>query len=368
MVATFGRGGVVHSPAAAGFAVPTHRVIGNELPADSGRWPSTGYGEADKPGPSPDSPGYVIGGTAGGGNDGYWGSDPRAPYRQPDPSSTYVGAWGEGDPGSAPGGPSAPTGYATGATWDRELAQGYGQGGEGARLGGFRNPLAVLRPSWWRGGIQGFNDKLTVKDRHAYWQAGYQRQGVDFTPASAPPNTYNNPLQEGPQARLRTVNRTVSYQKGSDRTRNQDDLSRPYTWVGEQGSGWAPVYGGVPGLYIPYGSRGGVPFPIVDPTDGQGGRELVWAGPPHGLHSQTFPDTADTLRRYGAAPQMRPVRIDRPSNSPQAGQSYSQTVQFQGTTQGAAQPGGGPDTASPWAWTSGSRGWAGARRPPGMGG
>ena len=360
MVATFGRGGVVYTPAAAGFAPPLHRVWGNELPADSGQWPSTGYGEQDKPGPSPDSPGYVIGGTAGGGNDAYWGTDPRAPLMSPAP---HVWAPGEGQTTGATG---PPQGYGGGIRPDPDTFGVTGYAGQVGIIG--TDPLATGRQSYWRGGIQGFSDKLTVKDRHAYWQTGYQRQGLDFTPASAPPNTYNNPQQEPPQARLRTVNRTVSYQKGSDRSRNQDDLSRPYTWVGEQGSGWSPVYGGVPGLYIPYGSRGGVPYPVVDPTDGQGGRELVWAGPPHGLHSLTFPDTADTLRRYGAAPQMRPVRIDRPSNSPQAGQSYSQTVQFQGTSEGAAQPGGAPDSASPWAWGSGSRGWAGAKRPPGLGG
>ena len=43
---------------------------------------------------------------------------------------------------------------------------------------------------------------------------------------------------------LRLINRTVSFQIGSDATRNQDDLTRGYTWLGEQGSGWAPVYGG----------------------------------------------------------------------------------------------------------------------------
>jgi hypothetical protein len=151
------------------------------------------------------------------------------------------------------------------------------------------------------------------------------------------------------------VNRTVSYQKGTDTSRNQDDLSRGYTWLGEQGSGWAPVYGGVPGLYLPYGSRGGVPYPIVSqaaygsPGDG---RQLVFAGPPHGLHSLTYPDRGDTLQRYGAAPQMRPVRVDRPSNSPQAGQSYNQTVVPQGQ-QGAAAPKGA------WKTRVGGRGWLG---------
>ena len=314
-----GRAGLIPVANAASFAPAVSHQQGNDLPPDSGTWVH------QRPGPSPSSPGYAIGGQLGG-NDGAWGADPRFPAVQPVPYFL---------PGDAAAGMDSGT---------------------------------ANNPDYWRGGIQGFNDKLTVKDRHALWLTGYQRQGTDFSPASSPPNTYNDPNQTPPQARLATVNRTVSYQKGTDTSRNQDDLSRPYTWLGEQGSGWAPVYGGVPGLFQPYGSRGGVPYPIHDPTDGQGGRELVWSGPPHGLHSQTVPDTADTLRRYDALPQMRPVRIDRPSNSPQAGQSYSQTVQFQGTTEGAAQPGGAPDTLPPWAGRTGQqRGWAGARRPPGKG-
>ena len=185
-------------------------------------------------------------------------------------------------------------------------------------------------------GINGFNDKLTVKDRHAYWDTGYQRTGTEFSAAGAPPNTYNNPLQEPPMPLLRLVNRTVSYQKGSDKSRNQDDLTRPYTWLGEQGSGWSPVYGGVPGLYQPYGTRGGVPFPVVSPAElGQpgDGPHLVFSGPPHGLHSQTpWKGGAQIISRFMSIPQTRPVRQDRPSNSPQAGQSYSQTVVPQGAS------------------------------------
>jgi len=283
VVAFGGRAGVVRLAPGPGFARPARNVHGNNLPADSGEWPP----EQDRPGPSPASPGYVIGGTAGGGNDGLWGSDPRAPMLT--------------RPAFLPG----------------------------PNVAGMDSGTAN-NPNSWRGGIQGFNDKLTVRDRHAFWSTGTQLEGTDYTPASSPPNTYNNPRQEPPQARLRTVNRSVSYQQGTDATRNDDDLTRPYTWVGEQGSGYSPVYGGVPGLYQPYGSRGGVPYPIIDPTAGQGGREVVWAGPPHGLHSLTYPDGSDTLKRYQVLPQMRPVRIDRPSNSPQAGQAYSQTVQHQG--------------------------------------
>ena len=302
-----GRAGVVRLAPGPGFARPSHRSYGNNLPADSGAWTPWHA----KPGPGPASPGYVIDGQLGD-NDGNWGADPRA-----------------------------------GQLTDPVFLPGPNVAGMDAGTGNNDNN--------WRGGIQGFSDKLTVRDRHAFWSTGTQLQGTDFSPAGSPPNTYNNPLQEPPQARLRTVNRSVSYQKGSDATRNQDDLSRAYTWLGEQGSGYTPVYGGTPGLYLPYGSRGGVPYPVVDPTDGKGGRDVVWAGPPHGLHSLTYPDGGDTLKRYQVLPQMRPVRIDRPSNSPQAGQAYSQTVQHQGRPPTSAGSGQRPVHHS-------GRGWAGARR------
>src|SRR5215472_4209268 len=349
MVAAVGKIGLRHAPRPGqSFARPTHTVIGNELPPDTGLWPSTYYSEEDKRGPSPASPGYVIGGTAGGGNDGIWGTDPRAPYVAPFPRRVAPVVEGQSSDGAS--GP--PLGFAEGAV-DVEAPSGWGRGWA-ARLGRGQDPSTHGRQSYWRGGIQGFNDKLTVKDRHAFWDTGHQVQGTDFTPASSPPNTYNNPKQAPPRPDLRTLNRTVSYQKGTDNTRNQDDLARPYTWLGEQGSGYSPVWGGVPGLFIPYGSRGGVPYPVVDPTAGQGGRETVWAGPPHGYHSLTYPDTADTLSRYTALPQMRPVRVDRPSNSPQAGQSFSQTVQHQGSPPRSAQTAAG---ASPVHHQG--RGWAG---------
>ncbi len=281
MVAAFGRAGVARSAALASFARPSGPAEGNDLPPITGRVTEAPF----RPGPGPRSQGYVVGGQLGA-NDGASGADPDRPKLSPSPHADVVG-----------------DGQETNVRW----------------------------------GIQGFNDRLTVKDRHAYWDTGNQVTGTSFDPAGAAPNTYNNPVQEPPRPDLRTVNRTVSWQIGSDKTRNDDDLNRPYTWLGEQGSGWAPIYGGVPGLYTPYGSRGGVPFPIVDPTSGQGGPEKVWAGPPHGLHSLTFPDYGDTLDRMRQTQQMMPGRFDRPSNSPQAGQSYSQTVQMQGQTGGTAE-------------------------------
>jgi hypothetical protein len=274
-----GRGpGVFPRPA------PGEYAEGNQLP------PITGT--PDFPAPMGPAAQGVIGGQLGGTGDGTFGADPRAP------AMTYPAFL----PGQSPAGMDS----------------------------GTRN-----NPDSYRGGIQGFSDKLTVRDRHAFWWRGEaQRTGVTFNPGTAPPNTFNNPVQERPAPRLRTVNRSVSYQKGTDHTANQDDLTRPYTWLGEQGTGWSPIYGGVPGLYEPYGTRGGVPYPIRSPVvygSDMDGPKDVFSGPPHGLHSQTpWRPGAQLLSRIYVLPQMRPVRIDRPSNSPQAGQSYSQTVQMQG--------------------------------------
>ena len=299
----------------AGFASPAKNAMGNNLPA------ATGYLDvAYKPGPGPSS-----GGQLGGSGDGENGSDPRAPKMGPSPTSRFWRAWGQG------------------------------QQGEDGQQG---------HQSFRRYGTQGFNDKLTVKDRHAYWDTGNQKTGTDSVPHGLP-NTYNDPKKYPPRPDLRLVNRTLSYQHGSDTTRNQDDLTRAYTWLGEQGSGWSPVYGGVRGLYQPYGTRGGIPYPIVSPVE-QGapgdGRTDVFSGPPHGLHSQTpWKGGAQIIARFAATPQTRPVRQDRPANSPQAGQSYSQTVLPQGA-QGAQGRPGRAGAAPPGGriWSGGS-GWRGGQ-------
>ena len=272
------------------FAPAREPAIGNDLPANTGDWqpyPVT-------PGPGPRSgPGYRPGGQQSG-NDGTAGTDPRAPHI-PVHRSVLQPGWQECLGESAPGGR----------------------------------------------GLIGFNDQRRAVDRHVFWDTGRQLTGTEFSAAGASPNTYNNPLQERPIPELRTVNRSVTWQLGSDNTPNADDLSRAYTknnqgrWVGEQVGAWSTVYGGTPGMYQPYGSRGGYPMAIQSPValgaNGDGPQKL-WSGPPHGLHSITYPDRAETMSRFTAAPQMRPVRMDRPSNSPQAGQSYSQTVQTQGAS------------------------------------
>lgn len=309
-MARFGLAGVSWSGRGANLfptPAPGEHAIGNPYP------PITGA--PDRPSsPGPAVQGH-IGGNSGGTGDGTYGSDPRAPHTSPAP---HVVQHGNG--------------------WSK------------------RNLF----------GVQGFNDQLTRKDRHAFWDRGQQKTGLDGPVPSGAPNAYNDPRHRGPVAALRLVNRTVSYQKGSDHTANQDDLTRKYTWLGEQGAGWSPVYGGVPGLHQPYGSRGGWAAPIVSPVEfGQpgDGPAKVWAGPPHGLHSQTpWKGGAQFIARTLSTPQMRPVRIDRPSNSPQAGQSYSQTVLPQGASRvrptSTGTRGNGPMqwTGRAWAGTGGGHG------------
>jgi hypothetical protein len=306
------------------------------------RWTVTGRGQSAFSGP-------VVANAAGNNVPGITGNNHELGLRQgPGPGPNRTGGQlgnNDGQPGEDPRDPKT-------HAWPRRVVPDWSKRGGGAD-----------HPHY---GTSGFNDKLTVKDRHAYWDTGNQKTGLDFSVGNIGYGTVNDPLTTPPRPDLRLVNRTISYQQGSDHTINQDDLTRPYTWLGEQGSGWAPVYGGVPGLYQPYGTRGGVPFPIVSPVE-QGqpgdGPHLVFAGPPHGLHSTTpWKGGAQIISRFASTPQTRPVRQDRPSNSPQAGQSYSQTVLPQGASPvrpRGGQPGRtGTAPASGRSWPGG-RGWSG---------
>ena len=204
---------------------------------------------------------------------------------------------------------------------------------KGPRVRGF------AQESTFRGGAYFANDTRVVRDRHGFFKSGYERTGRR--------SGQTDPPMDGPaRPSFSTVNRTINPQQGSDSTRNLDDLTRDYPrtsdgrhFLGEQGSGWSPVYGGVPGLYQPYGSYAGVtsgkvkgiqsPVPQGSPMDGP---RKIWGGPPHGYHTQTFPSYSQVLKRALGIPGMRPGRIDRPVNSPIAGQSYSQLVVPQGAS------------------------------------
>lgn len=329
------------------FAPQTEQTLGNSLPG----WSGSRTGPPDKPGPGPSAGGQT------GDYDPFSGADPSRAKVQPTPSSPWVGASGESDRGDQAGPPQPPMDYSGGMP--RSGGPGSDGGSAASRLGRyFGDPLSHGRPSYWRGGIQGFNDQQQVRDRHAYYDRGTQRTGITRSVPGNPPNYHS----DGPaRPDLRLVNRSVNPQIGSDNTAFQDDLSRPYTWLGQQDGTTSPVYGGVPGLWIPYGTRGGIPYAIQSPAQegsATDGPAMVWSGPPHGLHSDTIQAGRQIIERYTSTPQMRPVRLDRPSNSPIAGQSYSQTVQMQGSPAvPQRQPRTGPNAGL--SFHVGGRGWIG---------
>ncbi len=169
----------------------------------------------------------------------------------------------------------------------------------------------------WRGG-DGANDRLIFRDRHPFMQRGEARTGTTWEPGAS------NVLNAGPvRPDLSVINRTWNWQAGTG-SAYTDDLSRPYTWVGEQGSGWSTINGGTPGFYRM--GPGGTPAG-AEPDQGNG---RVWGGPPHGLHTMLPPDRQQTLSRFRATQQMTPARVDRLSNSRIAGQTYSQWTRHQG--------------------------------------
>lgn len=353
----YGRGGVAGLPGAGAFAPVTERVIGNQLPG----W--TGSSGNTRDVPAPHAPGQPIGGQTGK-FDGSSGADPWVAKRQPFPRRIAPVVEGQASNGAGPalgaGAPMsamAPLGYGQGA------GRAYGLDGWGwaARLAAPRreDPFPHGRESFRRFGIQGYNDQLQVRDRHAYWDRGRSRN-LSTAPPQVQASGRNPQLDGPPRPDLRTVNISANPQIGSDNTRLQDDLSRPYTWLGQQDGTVVPVYGGVPGMWQSYGNRG-LARGIHDPTNGEGGLVQVRSGPPHGLHSDTLPSYKQSLDRYRTTPQMRPVRIDRPDNSRISGQSFSQTVQPQAMTgqapvaSGNSARGGGLGLT----FSIGGRGWAG---------
>lgn len=166
----------------------------------------------------------------------------------------------------------------------------------------------------WRGGDNA-NDHLIFRDRHGYFDRGTERAGrISSMP---------DPPSDGPiRPSFRLVNITWNWQVGTG-SAYADDLTRPYTGLGEQGSGWSTVYGGAPGFY----RKGPGGTPVGDPNAGPA---RVWGGPPHGLHTEYPPAGAQSQARYRARPQMVPGRVDRLSNSRIAGQTYSQWTRHQG--------------------------------------
>lgn len=244
----------------------------------------------------------------------------------------------------------------------------YGGGEQDLPQFGRPRVLGVGQETSWRGGLNFSNDKLIAFDRHLISKVGSENSGRN--------SGFTDPPMDGPaRPSYKAINRVISWQQGTDTTANQDDLTRDYhrnaqgMYMGEQGSGWIQVSGGTPGLWQPYGSYAGYtagPVKGIQSPVGQGepgdGRQSVFSGPPHGLHSPTMPDYSPILGYYMAVPQMRSPRIDRPSNSTIGGQSFSQLVQPQGQTGTIAQQRGGVSPTNVTAginWMRNSGGWRG---------
>lgn len=217
-------------------------------------------------------------------------------------------------------------------------------------------------------------DESIVRDRHAVTNYGNRYDGVSTASGSERKANQSgpDPLRDGkPNPSHRMINRTFNYQMGTTNTRNQDDLSRGYRevqtgqWAGTQDGSTVQVWGGTPGLWEPYGSYAGYASGPVQGIQGPeigsagDGPQLIPNSPPHGLHSRTYPNYLQTKGRYESLPQQRAGRVDRPSNSRIAGQSFSQLV----VPQGQARSRNVPNPANPRAiqapWQGGT-GWRGA--------
>lgn len=314
------------------YGIPVTRIqtwhAGGTVPGAAGGVPGVPVQHASgNPGVAT-APGYVNRSPYGG------GSAAMQPGQYPNQPPPGPGAGGRYSPvGSGQSGDPNPVAYAAGIPQfgQRVLQQGQ--------------ETAVRAPGNAPVGYS--NDKLTTNDRHGMFKVGYENSGRN--------SGETDPPMDGPaRPSLWLVQRSLSYQQGTDKSAATDDLSREYTrnaqgmYIGEQGTGWSDIYGGTPGLYQEYGSYQGISAatpgydPVAGTTQGivspvaQGqpgdGPHTVWSGPPHGLHSPTLPSYNQTLGRYMSIPQMNRPRVDRPSNSPIAGQSYSQTVQSQGQT------------------------------------
>ena len=132
------------------FARPSELAEGNDLPPITGE----GFAGRFRGGPHPQS--QPMGNPQLGANDGYWGSN------------------------------NPPNG----AGWPPVVFL-PGQNVAGMDSGQANNPNGFAY------GVVGFNDKLTVTDRHAYWDTGSQLTGTTYKPGGMP-NTYNDPLQNPP--------------------------------------------------------------------------------------------------------------------------------------------------------------------------
>jgi hypothetical protein len=218
------------------------------------------------------------------------------------------------------------------------------------------DPYFVQPGHSWETQFVGYEPSVStiVRDRHGFLNRGNERFGrMNNTGAGG---AGPDPMKDGPaRPSLRLVNRTFNPQQGTTTTAAHDDLTRGYRtvqtgqWAGQQDGATSQIWGGSPGLYSPYGSYGGytqattkgIQGPEVgSPGDGP---QLIPNSPPHGLHSETMQNMWPTVSRFNVTSQQRPGRVDRPANSPIAGQSFSQTIL--GQNQIANRAGNNPENS-----------------------
>jgi hypothetical protein len=190
------------------------------------------------------------------------------------------------------------------------------------------------------------NDGLVVYDRHLYGNTGTERQKAH------PDSTRGegmSPLADGPvRPSYGTVDRVLNPRYGTTGTRHLDhggpfattrgSDGRLYPLGIQDGSPWTTIPGGAPGLTHVYGVRGsaGAQGPLLGSPEDQ--PQKIRGGLPHGLHSPVQSTAALLKARRRGTPQIMPSRVQRPANSKVAGQSYSQTVQYQDQTTVTALP------------------------------
>jgi hypothetical protein len=196
------------------------------------------------------------------------------------------------------------------------------------------------------------NGRLIARDRHIAEYRGRTTSGSEHVPTGGTPN----PEADGPpRPAWRMLNRTLSWQIGTDSTRFLDNTAfhakttaghAPFP-LGTQDGSVQRVYGGTPGLanYRPYGSRKPVstaaPAPRVVALPGGpyragtllsagapgDGPQDVWGGYPHGLVTRSLEPTrlsGSVIR--GRLGQVRKPYVSRPQNTKAAGQSMSQAA------------------------------------------
>jgi hypothetical protein len=213
--------------------------------------------------------------------------------------------------------------YGNGFQVDDAAAPGNSRGGPAARYQVVGSKLSPRHPDGEPFSVNGIspNDQGWHRDRHVWVDKGdHATTGRE--------SGIHDPLPDGPvRPSLRLLLTGWRRESGTDSTRNFDPKRRGYIPVGWQDGSPTRIWGGTPGFFQAYGSRGTGELLEADSS----GNVMIPGSTPHGLHTHTVNPRRNTLKTYRDTPQMRPGRQDRLANSTRAGQSYSQTTVTQGS-------------------------------------